>query len=705
MLLPLKERLFEIIDGTLFVFDLALQQADISVNYYRKEKSQGNKRLVFTDHPSDKRFSLVAFETIGEAHKEKIKARFGNPYDFVVRTPIRQMLTKNNEDLQQLVSYRYGAEMKSLPIQRVKQYSRACDVLSTIIRIDESRNKLIKELGITVPLFYDHLKAIIIEEQKNGEQEGNEAYNQLYARFPSSYDKLRAKVAEYKEKGYPCVIDKAYGNEAALKVKTDEHKDFLIGLLKDGRQFNDVLVCWIYNTEAEKKGWQTITPATVKNKREEWAYEITPYREGKAAFNEKFIRQVKGERPSEPLFLAEHDDYNINLVFQGEDKKDQWERYVSIMVTDSYCDLVLGKSVIQGENPRPWQVVHAYIDAMYYIRHLVNDGKWYMPWEFKSDRWNASFGQKKNKSGEKKIGTLDPFYNKLKIHCNTAPPAIGNKRRGYLEQFFASDFLKNCEKLVSRDNYNGNNMTAKFRGFNPDMLEMSLKDKSRPTIGKEAETQIEQFFYLLRKMNDFKRSEMTAPSKEEKWLQAWSEMSIEDKNPITDEQFLLTFGITHKPKHKETLRITNRGVEPTINKKKYSYDLPYTWMYNKLQGADVKIIYDPFDFSRVLVTNYDDIRFIAQSATFTPRALKDHYTGSRTFLDYLLAEKEEQVQQVTNAHNSRKILNPINAQALLQSGLILPKELKNSVEQKAVQGYTEEFENFLDENIDFKEFL
>lgn len=682
---PIKERLFEIINDKLFVFDLALREADISVNYYRKEKSQGNKRLLFIDHPQDKRYSLVAFETISDIHKVKITTRFGNPYDFVVREPIRRMIAKNNEVHQKLLEYRYS-DNKSLPIHRVKQYSRACDVLDLVRKMDDERNRPIKDMGISIPLFYNHLKDIIEEEKKLGESDTYEGNNQLYARFPSSYVKLRAKVAEYKEQGFSCVIDKAYGNAAALKVKHDEAKDYLIELLKNPNQYNDVLVAMIYNTEAENRGWKTITPPTVQNWRKEYEYEITPFRYGKDAFNQKYIRQVKGSgRPSLPLRLVEHDDYNFNFLYQDENG-DQFNRYVGIIVSDSANDLVLGKSVIPGGTPETWQVHHAYLDAMYYIRSLT--GAWYMPHELKADKWRSK--------------SLTPFYNKI---GKFIPPAHGNKRRGFIEQFFGSHFFKNCEKLVSRDNYNGNNMTAKFRGFNPDMLEMSLKGKNRPMVGDEADVQIEQFFYLLRKMSDFKRTDMKAPSKEEKWLQAWNAMKPEEKNQITDEQFLLTFGITHKPKHTDTIRITNRGVEPQISNVKYSYDLPEAWMYNKLHGADVQVIYDPFDMSRVLVTNNDDIRFIAKSAQLVPRALKDHYTGSRTFLNTLLAEKKEQVQQVMDQSASRNKISRNHAEAMLQSGAVLPKEIKNAAEQKLIDQFNQEYENYLDTNTDFNEYL
>lgn len=685
-LTPITERFFECIESTLYCFDKAIQEAGISVSYYRKEKSEGNKRLVFINHPSDKRYSLVAFESMSDGHKEKIKARFGNPYDFIVREPIRKLITKNNDNFQALLAYRYGSDNKALPYHRVLQYNRACDILELIKRIDDSRNRIVKDMGISVPEFYNHLKAIITEEQKNGESGKYNGNNQLYSRFPTSYDRLREKVTEYKEKGYACVIDSAYGNESALKVKTDDAKDLLIELLKNPVQYNDVLVAMIYNTKANENGWKTITPQTVQNWRKEYEAEITPYREGNAAFNEKFIRQVKGLRPSSPLFLLEHDDNNLDFLFQTEDGKDQYERYVAIVVIDSHCDLVLGKSVIHGDSPAPWQVHHAYLDAMYYIRSLT--GAWYLPHELKADQWAKK--------------QLYPLYQKISKHI---PPSHGNKHRGYIEQFFSKPLWKNAQKLVSRDNWNGNNMTAKFRGFNPDMLEMSFKEKSRPTVGGDAELQIEQFFYLLRNMGDFKRTDMQAPSKQEKWLASWEAMKPEDKIQITDEQFLLTFGITHQPRHTDTIRITNRGVEPQISGTKYSYDLPEPWMYNKLRGADVQVIYDPYDMSRVLITNNQDIRFIAREATLQPRALKDQHNGSRTFLNALLAEKKEQVREVAERSAKRKVSRGNHAEALLKSGVMMPKEIRNAAEQQLIERFEEQREQYLDENHDFDKYL
>jgi hypothetical protein len=422
----------------------------------------------------------------------------------------------------------------------------------------------------------------------------------------------------------------------------------------------------MYNVWASKNNYKKINPATVGVWRRKRSAEITMGRNGNSKFNEVFIRQVKGLLPSVPLALVEHDDNNLDFLFMDENNY-EFNKYVAICVIDSRTKLLLGKSYIHGKTPEQWQVHHAYLDAMYYIKKLT--GAWHLPHEIKADKWASK--------------SLEPFYNSIAKHV---PPSHGNKHRGYIEQFFGSPLWKRSQQLVSQNNWTGHNITAKNRGVNVENLQLHSKD--RPMIGSQAELQIEQFFYLLRHLPDFKRTDMEAPSKEVQFMNEWNKMKDADKKPITDMQFLVTFGIRHNPDR--PIKITNRGIEPQINGQRFSYDLPETSMYNKLAGASVSVIYDPYDLSKVLITNDDDIRFITNTAKLSPRALHDAHNGSRTFLNALLAEKKVQVNEVGTAADKRKRLvntKHYNAQAMLESGVLI-KELRNEAEIGLLEGTT-----------------
>ena len=609
-----------------------------------------------------------------------IQRRWGNPYEVVAATPILKFIEPDITGEQFYLAYRFNND-RILPIKKVKQYTRAARWLQMLNRMDELKNKPLKELKISIPEFYEHVKRHMELEKKNGTNNQYDADYQLPGDFPLTYQNLRLKAKLFKEKGYECLIDKMYGNQIAAKINDDVSEAHLLTLIENPHQYDDVLICMLYNTWANKNDYKTIDPQTVGVWRRKKGFEITLGREGNNAFNEKYIRQVNGLLPSCPLALVEHDDNNLDFLFTDESGY-KYAKYVSICVVDSRTKLLLGKSYIPSKNPKQWQVYHAYLDAMYYLRHLT--GGWHLPHEMKSDNWAKT--------------SLAPFYEKV---AKRIPAAHGNKHRGYIEPFFRRPLWKRAQKLISLNNYTGNNMTAKFRGVNQDILRFD--EKNRPMVGNQAETQIENFFHLLRNMPDIKRNKMDSPSTEELFKMQWQSMHKDDKLSITDEQFLLTFGIKHQPQGR-TLMITNAGITVQINNTVYKFDMPEAWMYNKYPGANVSVVYDPFDMSRVMVTNYDDIRFIANTAQLSPRAMKDYQTGSRTYLNAILSEKNDQVADVITKRKERiKKVNPgtFSAEAVLQGGGLL-KELKNEAEAKMIEEIIEgDREEWLDDNVDY----
>ncbi|HEX8460911.1 MAG TPA: Mu transposase C-terminal domain-containing protein, partial [Segetibacter sp.] len=236
-----------------------------------------------------------------------------------------------------------------------------------------------------------------------------------------------------------------------------------------------------------------------------------------------------------------------------------------------------------------------------------------------------------------------------------------------------------------------------------------LNEKSRPLVGMEAENQIERFFYMLRKMPDIKRDDMNAASKEQQWLDKWNTLTTEQKRPITDLQLLSRFGIKHEPDGRQ-ITITNRGVEPQINGTKYSYDLPDYVNMMPLIGQKVNVIYDPYDMSRVLITNGMDIRFIAKEAVLQPRALHDATPNSRHMLNMILNEKKEQVNKAAGSAANRKIIleNEFDSEAVLLSAF-MPKELKNATEDHYLRNdrtskFEADSEAFIDETVDWNKY-
>ena len=195
-------------------------------------------------------------------------------------------------------------------------------------------------------------------------------------------------------------------------------------------------------------------------------------REGREAYYNEFSKDVKGFRPTTPLYLVESDDNHLDFFFTDwEDKTahKHYHKFKAIVVTDSFNDYVLGYAYAQELTVDV--VREAYLNAMYHIKELT--GNWHLPHEVKTDRWA--------------IGQLEPFYKGLGNYFKTP---VGSKRRGYIEQYFGSIHWKRSMK-DGTNNYTGNNITAVNEGVNKEVLK--LNSKSYPTV-QEAPGHIDAHF-------------------------------------------------------------------------------------------------------------------------------------------------------------------------------------------------------------------
>jgi hypothetical protein len=508
------------------------------------------------------------------------------------------------------------------------------------------KKALKKDLNLSVVQFFFHVCELIKIEN---------------IALPSVYRKLHARIDEYVKDGYVSLISRKFGNRSAAKVNDELCESMLLEMIAHPMQFDDILITMQYNKWASENGYSTITPATVGIHRRKNYHLITAERDGNELLKEKYLKQAKGRRPSFPLAMVESDDNHIDLQFIDIETKNKYVRYKAIVVIDSYNDYVLGYAYTTDEVTINL-IKAAYVNAMYYIRSIT--GAWHLPHEVKTDQ----FG----------IGTLEPYYKKIGNYFKTP---VGSKHRGYIEPFFGSAHWKRCQKFGA-NNYTGNNITALTRGVNIDYVRDNINN--RPIIGRESEVQIEQFFHRLRHLPN-----KEGLSKHEQWLTGWNNLAAEKKRVISDEQFLLTFGIEHNKLNS----ITNRGVEPTLMGYKYSYDLPNYDM--SLIGKKVSVLYDPFDLSRVLITNYEDVRLMAYEAKLNSRAMADADLNSRTFLNSVLQEKVDSVSEISKKSQKRKNtlkVHSIDPIAVLQSG-VLEKSMRHEAEQKYFEQYSGGFKS------------
>lgn len=656
-------------ENILYIEVTDLVQCGFSRGAIDKYTSEGNNQLKYIKHKGAK---LFPYETLGKRYKDAIQNKFNDPYEYIKKYPIKNAVVYDLKAEQYFISLTKNG-LHTYPDEWISNKTKAASWLNMLANF-WGKAAAKNEFNIPLDIFIKNTLDLIKSENID---------------LPNSEKRLKGRLNNYIQHGYESLVNGNAGKTSnAAKVNDEASEAKLLSLIEHPNQYDDALVCCIYNVWAKENGYKELKSAeTVGARRRTNEFQITIGRYGSSKFNEKFTKQIKGFTPTRPGMLWESDDNNLDFYFNDPDpltKNKNFNRYVSYIVADSYCGLVLGKSYRLAKSPVVEMVRLAYIDAMYYVRSLT--GSWHLPFEVKADRWQAS--------------SLYPFLGKI---GKIIPPAHANKHRGYIEQLFGSPHFKRCQKLGT-NNYNGNNVTAVHAGVNLEALQ--LNEKNRPFIGSEAEKQIELFFNLLRKFPDIKKSDLNAVSKEQKWLNKWATLSPEQKRPISDEQFLMIFGVKHEPQGRQ-ITITNRGIEPQINGIKYSYDLPDCVNMMPLVGEKVSVVYDPYDMNRVLITNNKNIRFVAKSAILQPRALGDACVNSRHMLNVLLSEKKEQVNTVVGKSANRKIAisNRYNSEEVLLSAY-QTKEVRNEIENDYLLNRHEtDFEAetmaFIDSNTNF----
>lgn len=615
-----------------------------SENYLSKSRSIGTKCYVIIDDPDDQRRGLIEYESLRHDHKEKVKAKFGkNPHDHVAKQPIRDMVKWDLKAEQFYLNYQYDGG-KVLRKDLVEKYTGAASFLNMLIERTQDKKQLKKLLNLSIQEFYNHCCEIIEKDLID---------------LPTSYRRLLNSCDEYQVNGYASLISGKLANKSAAKIDDEVSEAALIKMISHPNQYDDVLVAIQYNTWAKQEGKKTIDHATVGVWRRKNESEVAMFREGNAKLKNKFLKAAKGFRPTCPTYLIESDDNQLDLLFNDPENPKETKRYVAYVVTDSFNDYVLGYAYALMGEFRKDETIHlikaAYVNAMYYLKFLT--GSWQLPHETKTDRWG--------------LKQLQPFYEAMGKYY---PTPVGSKNRGYIEQFFGNHHWKRCLKLGA-NNYTGNNMTAVKRGVNMEVL--ALNKKNRPLIGNEANEQIENFFHRLRHL-----PQSNGISKHNQWMEAWNAMSVENKRSINDEQFLLKFGVEHNH-NGEGLRITNKGVQPRIGGQKFNYDLA-NYRIEDINKS-VSVLYDPYDMSRVLVTDHKGFRMMAHDARLNPRALQDcKDTDSRTYLNAKLGDKQRAVEGIAARSDRRNLVLEsagIDAEGLLQAGVMV-KEIKQAAEHR-----------------------
>ncbi|MFB6454452.1 Mu transposase C-terminal domain-containing protein [Chitinophaga sp. Hz27] len=608
-------------------------------------------RIEVLERGGNGRSVLIIYESLPDNYKQLVVEKYGNPYVYVAKQPLLQLIRKDIKAESFFLEYRYE-EHKCLPTNHVSTYTQVASWLNMLLEMRDNKRKVKKQLGLTMEEFWKVVLEMIVVQN---------------IPLPHSYRRLAQKLNTYQQGGYETLIDWRFGNRNSVKVKDELAEAVLFELISHPNQHDDVVITAAYNKWAVQNAYPSISSGTVGNYRRNNQYQLQLFREGNAAWYHQFGRQTKRNRPSAPLLLVGSDDNDIDLYFRDEQLNQQgklhvqyYHRFKAVIISDAFNDYPLGYCYADGISTE--LVKMAYLDAMHHIYTLT--GAWYLPHQLQTDRWN--------------LKALLPFYQS--IDGDYFPASAKSPRGKYIERSFGKHWHQHLRRF---QNYAGNNITSDFR-LNPDHIATTKAQFPHKDEGFEI---LETFIDGLRQETDSK----TGMSRQDVWKAAFMASEKSKERCISDEHLLRLFGV----RHEFTNTITNGGIRLTIQGKPYEYQIPDE-LYLQHVGRKIQVIYDPMDLSRVLVTDDHQLRFMAHTYKKLPSARADYQPGDKERLFRLLQQKKAMVQGIIDRKKDRAAIlaeNQTDAAGLLQAQVMV-KEARQAAENLALHPPVLPSENF-----------
>lgn len=549
--------------------------------------------------PADRRCDLFAWHEIADKYKRLIIKSLGcDPYEYIAKEPIRRLIIKDYRAEAFYESYTfadgstlYNGKKGSERIY-IDRYTNDASILQAIIRVLDNKKRFKQACpGVSIAKFWTIIIEIISENTNTD--------------LPKSQRRLLDHIGKFKNNDYAGIISPRFGNKNRAKIgKSAEGYDEKLAdkqvrvirtLLRQHNNYDNAQVANLYNVNiAIKKGWETISPATVYNIRQQQAHLIKTGNAGLRAYNNEVAMQVKRSAPTYPLAMVTVDGWTAELLYQervtdkdGKTKVDYTKRMVIVVVLDPFCKYPLGYAIGERENTE--LIKQANRNALLHIRDLFG---YYRPHQLQSDRYG--------------IKELTPFYDGVS-HLFT-PAAVGNAKAKVIEPYFKYLNKEYCQY----DRY--------WSGF-------GLQARKENQVNREYLDKIKHDMPdkqgVIAKLEAIIRAERA--KKIEKYHAGWSFVADKDRCNITREQYLITFG----RKTERTIKLRGEGIAPCINGVNYYFDT-FNPEFRKHSQTDWQLMYDTNDeasesgLKDVLAVSADNkYRFLLDSKMLVPMAVRD----------------------------------------------------------------------------------
>ncbi len=536
---------------------------------------------------------------------------------------------------------------RHLTPEKVRQYSNSAAILNTFRQvIDEANAMRMKQDGkkLSITEFWQQASAALPQ------------IAEIYSHsLPSNARELQRKYNAYTPDHYEVLVSGHYGKDNSNKVKSEEQKAVLTLLLSHHNNFDNQRIADLYNQEATRQQWPTISSTTVANYKKKVDLTISAARLGETNFRNTRTMTVQRTKPSTPFLFWSADGWDCELYYQGTtvDAKGTrtiyHQRLVVEVVLDPSVNYVIGYAV--GYRESKDLIREALKNAVIHGRELT--GELLMTCQLQTDH----FGTGKD---------MAPFISA--IADKFTPARVKNAKAKPVEPFF--NYL-NREYCQTQMNWSGFGITSDpLRQPNSEALNLYKKE-----FPDEAGVRA-QIDAIIAADRAKKRAE---------FLRLYQDLKEENRHTVTRENYLRYFGT--QSDYLYTLSKT--GINLKVLGERVQFD-SFDITFREHKDLRWKLCYDIEDLSTILAESEDgQYRYILDKKYVQPMALADRNDGDaeelqkirdfnkqlETHVTEQLAETYDKAENViTNSPALRNILR----RALITDSRGQHKELKET---------------------------
>jgi len=644
--------------------------------------------------------ALLNWDLLREDIKKRYIDRYGDPREAVKSYSLKNLIEIDYEAIQFFSEYLLP-DGRHLTTDKQTEYCNNAKVLNALGQIVNDRTALRKALGGSTRNIWKKL-AESATRLKPKEKEDTDTVKQqsviVAHTLPENHLRLKEKVEQYRQNGYISLVSGKFLNKNAGKVTDTQQEATMRQLLRHHNNLDNEQIRTLYNIVAENLAWDKITAQTVANYRVKWDLVTHGGRKGEISFDNTKAMLTKRSAPVFPLYYWTADGWDVELLYQkteidskGNSKTTYHNRLTVVVVLDPCLNYPIGFAI--GTHETPELIKAAMRNAINHTRDLF--GERYKVLQLQTD----NYGKK----------TLKSVYEA--VSEKFTPARVHNAKAKVIEPYFSRLNKKYCQLLPNWSGFGIASGTKKQPNTEYlNKIHSSFPDEAG--VRMQIATIIESERALVR----------------EKYLAAFSEMPVEDKKQITQEEFLYLLGDTTG----FTNRLSAQGLVVKINGQKHEYD-SFDVNFRLNANVDWVVKYDPQAPDQVLATTEDgSLRFILTEKYVQPMAMRDRKDGDSDQLQLVknfnksikaeitagMAKDYELVEAVFNDNPrlsdtlTKLVLTDSTGQhkdnksaARLHSAQKLLKKQERKEEKQEEKSWRQEQEEYLDSKIDINKYL